>query len=185
MPKQRASPGASDKRSIGKSSRSRKRPPSLSRRIRDEVKTAAEILAFVMGVLGILYLPRLANIAITTITILGLILFRRRSSIQIFRNLRSRSTSRAYLYALGFVALIAIIGSFSFIIGNKLGQTSAARSILKSLDLPAHPIPPPRPRFPGDVSLDEYCRSEGPYTVMAPTRERNVRANRGRATSIL
>jgi hypothetical protein len=42
---------------------------------------------------------------------MGIFLVRRRSSIQAFRKLRSHSMARAFVYTIGFVALIGFIGS--------------------------------------------------------------------------
>jgi hypothetical protein len=148
---------------------SKRRRVTLSQRVKKELGVSSAVVGFVGTILGLLYLPRLVNVAAIIGTILVAFLVQRRDSILLFKDLRSQGKVRAYLLVPGVAVLICVVAGVSFYVGNKLGQTSAARNILKSLDLPARPIPPPRPRFPGDVNLDEYCRSQGPYQVASPT----------------
>jgi hypothetical protein len=67
-----------------------------------------------------------------------------------------------------FLVAVGLIGTTTFLLGKQIGHTSGVREVLRDLNLPAGQLHPPRPRFPGDVNLDEYCRSRGPYQVMVP-----------------
>jgi hypothetical protein len=169
MPKRQAEARASDKRGRAKRSRSQRGMASLPRQIWGDVKLYGVLFGGVGTFLGLLDFSWLVNISIVAGSMLVVFLLRRESTLLILRRLYLQSAFNAYLYAVVFVAAVAMVGYSAFVVGKQAGYASGVRSVLTALDLPTRPLPPPRPRFPGDVNLDEYCRSEGPYQVMAPT----------------
>jgi hypothetical protein len=169
MSTRRADARASDKDRRAKRSRSRRKTASLPRWIWNDVKLYGSVFGGVGTFMGLLDFSWLVNISIVAASMLVVFVLRRESTLLILRRLYLQSAVYAYLYAVVFVAVVVLIGYFAFVVGKQAGYASGVRSVLAALDLPARPLPPPRPRFPGDVNLDEYCRSEGPYQVMAPT----------------
>jgi hypothetical protein len=168
MPKRRAEARASDKDGRAKRSRSRKGMASLPRRIWGDVKLYGSVFTGVGTFVGLLGFSRLVNISIVTSSMLVVFLFRRKETLLILRRLYVQSAFYAYLYAVVFVAVVTIVGYSAFLVGKQAGYASGVRSVLTSLDLPIRPLPLPHPRFPGDVNLDEYCRSQGPFEVRGP-----------------
>src|SRR4029453_1546543 len=169
MPKRQTEARASDKGRRARHSRSRRAMASLPRQIWGDVKLYGLVFGGVGTFLGLLDFSWLVNISIVAGSMLVVFLFRRESTVLIVKRLYLQSAFYAYLYAVVFMAVVAIAGYSMFVAGKHAGYASGVRSVLTALDLPTRPLPPPRPRFPGDVNLDEYCRSEGPYQVMAPT----------------
>jgi hypothetical protein len=141
---------------------------TLSQRMRSELKVYARPIVAVMTILGILYFPRWVNIGVVVLTAAVVFATRADTTVLILKSLRSKGSLKASLYLASFLVAVGLIGTAAFIVGSQIGHTSGVREALRDLDLPAHPLPPPRPRSPGDVNLDEYCRSLGPYQVMAP-----------------
>jgi hypothetical protein len=169
MTRRRAKAKASQKDGGAKRSRSRRGMASLPRQVWNDAKLYVLVFGIVGTFLGLLKLSWFANISIAAVSMLCVFAFRSESTLLILRGLYLQSAFYAYVYAVVFVAVVAAIGYLAFFAGKQAGYTSGVRSVLKALDLPTRPLPPPRPRFPGDVNLDEYCRSKGPYQVIAPT----------------
>jgi hypothetical protein len=169
MARRRAEARASDKDRRAKRSRSPSGTASLRRWIWNDVKFYGSVFGGVGTFVGLLNLSWLANISIVAGSMLVVFAFRRKSTLLILRRLYLQSAFYAYFYSVVFVVVVVLIGYFAFVVGKQAGYNSGVRSVLADLELPTRPLPPPRPRFPGDVNLDEYCRSEGPFQVMAPT----------------
>jgi hypothetical protein len=142
---------------------------SLPHQIWTDLKLYGLVFGVVGTLLGLLRLSPIINVSILAGSMLVVFLLRRESTLLILRILYVQSAFYPYLYALAFLAVVATAGYCAFVVGKHAGYTSGVRSVLTALDLPTRPLPPPRPRFPGDVNLDEFCRSKGPYQVMAPT----------------
>jgi hypothetical protein len=138
------------------------------RGIRRELAAYGGTFGVVTGFVGLLDLSPLTNILLVAGSLLVVFLFRRRTTYIILATLYSQSAFFAYFYAIVFLAVLAMVGWSTFAIGKKAGYTDGTRKVLASLNLPVRPLPPPRPRFPGDVNLDEYCRTLGPYTPFGP-----------------
>jgi hypothetical protein len=117
---------------------------------------------------SILYLPRWVNIGIILLTALVVFIIRADTTVLLAKNVRSKGASSTLIYSIAFLVIVGVVASGSFLIGKQIGLNSGVRRVLKDLDLPARPLPPPRPRSPGEVNLDEYCRSRGPYQIMVP-----------------
>jgi hypothetical protein len=141
---------------------------SLRRRMAKELGTYGVALGLVTGVEGALGFSRLVNVSIMAVSMFFVFLFRRRTTSLILARLYSESAFYPYLYSVVFATIVLMTGYFTFSIGKNLGYTSGVRSTLTSLNLPVRPLPPPRPRFAGDLNLDEFCRAEGPYTPFGP-----------------
>jgi hypothetical protein len=93
---------------------------------------------------------------------------RYRSVYNFLRSLRSLEPPKLVMYAVSAVILIVFIGGAGYMIGNRLGQAEGVRDTLTALNLPRRPLPPPPRRFPGEVNVDAFCRSEGPYHAVTP-----------------
>jgi hypothetical protein len=169
MPRQQAQAKADTKRSRAKSFRSKRRLAALRRRILGELAVYGGTFGFIANLLGLLGLSRLLNVSIAAASLVIVFLFRRRSTVLVLKTLYLQSAFYPYLYVVAFILVLAVVGYSTFAAGKKAGYSAGVRSVLTVLNLPTRPLPPPPPRFPGDVNLDEYCRSRGPYQVMAPT----------------
>jgi hypothetical protein len=169
MAKRRAEVRASDKGRKAKRSRSPRGMASLPRQIWGDVKLYGWVFSGVAAFLGVLGLSWLANVSIIAVSMLVVFIIRYESTLLILKRLYIQSAFYASLYAVILVVVVAIVAYSAFLVGKQAGYTSGVRRVLTSLNIPTRPLPPPRPRFPGDLDLDEYCRSEGPYQVMAPT----------------
>ena len=118
--------------------------------------------------LGALGLSRLMFLGSTTALMLIFYLLRYRSVSALLRNLKPHWSFKVATYLFVAMALAAAVGVIGFRVGSKLGQTEGIRRTLRALNLPVRPLPPPRPRFPGHVDVDAFCRSEGPFRAVAP-----------------
>jgi len=150
------------------SSRPTRQAATIPQRVWNELKVYGIPIGAVTSLLGILYLPRWINVSLVILTAGIVFAIRADTTVPIVKILRSKGGFRAYLYFASFLLAVGLIGTATFILGRQIGHTSGVREVLQDLDLPTRPLPPPRPRFPGDLNLDEYCRSEGPYQIMVP-----------------
>jgi hypothetical protein len=125
-------------------------------------------LSLVTGVEGALGYSRYVNVTIIVVSLFVVFLFRRQTTLLVITSLYSQSAFYAYVYFAVFAAVVFLIGYGGFLVGKKVGYASGVRSALTSLNLPVRPLPLPRPRFAGDLNLDEYCRAEGPYMPFGP-----------------
>jgi predicted lysophospholipase L1 biosynthesis ABC-type transport system permease subunit len=166
MPRQQAQAKVDTKRSRAKSFRSKRRLAALRRRILGELAVYGGTFGFIANLLGLLGLSRLLNVSIAAASLVIVFVFRRQSTVLVLKTLYLQSAFYPYLYVVAFVLVLAIVGYLTFAAGKKAGYSAGVRSVLTALNLPTRPPPP---RFPGDVNLDEYCRSRGPYQAMAPT----------------
>jgi hypothetical protein len=165
---QRKARGRSSKKKRTRGSATSTRVAPLLRRVARELRAYSVPIAAVTSLLGILYLPRWINIGLVLLTATVVFIIRADTTILVAKNLRSKGASSTFVYSIIFLVIIGIVGTGSFLVGKQIGLTSGIRQVLKDLDLPVRPLPPPRPRFPGDLNLDEYCRSQGPYQIMVP-----------------
>lgn len=140
----------------------------LSQLLTPEVTAWLTALGVTTGVLGALGLSRLAFLGWTAAGMLTFYLLRYRSVSVLLRSLQSRWSFKALLYGFVALALATAVGVVGFRVGSRLGQTEGIRKTLRALKLPVRPLPPPRPRFPGHVDVDAFCRSEGPFQAVAP-----------------
>ena len=159
MPKHKASGTVRDKKKRAGSFPPKGQSAKLSQRIWSELKVYSAPIAAVTSLLGILYLPRWVNIGAVLLTAAAVFAIRADTTIFILKSLWSKGSLRASLYLASFLVAVGLIGTTTFLLGKQIGHTSGVREVLRDLNLPAGQLHPPRPRFPGDVNLDEYCRS--------------------------
>ena len=141
---------------------------TLRQRIARELSAYGATLGLVTGVEGALGYSRVVNVIVMVVGLFVVFLFRRRTTLLFVTSLYSHSAFYASIYCIVFVAIVILIGYGTSFVGKNLGYASGVRSALTSVNLPVRPLPPPRPRFAGDLNLDEYCRAEGPYMPFGP-----------------
>jgi len=168
MPRQQAQAKADTKRSRAKAFRSKRRQAALRRRILGELAVYGGIFGFIANFLGLLGLSPLLNVSIAAASLVVVFLFRRRSTVLVLKTLYLQSAFYPYLYVVAFILVLAMVGYSTFAAGKKAGYSAGVRNVLTALNLPTRPLPPPPPRFPGDVNLDEYCRSRGLIKLWRP-----------------
>jgi hypothetical protein len=139
----------------------------LSRQWRREGARLAAAFAVIEGLLGLLSLSWIANIAFAALGMLAYTVIRYQPVSVLLRPLQSLGLPTLTVYLLSAIVLAIGVGLISFKTGNKLGETQGIRKALSALNLPVRPLPPPPPRFPGHVDVDAFCRSEGPYHAVA------------------
>jgi hypothetical protein len=133
-----------------------------------ELSAYGATLSIVTGIEGVLGYSRSVNVVIILASLFIVFLFRRRTTLLVVTSLYTHGAFYAYAYCVVFGAIVLLIGFGAFLIGKNLGYASGVRKALTSVNLPVRPLPPPRPKFAGDLNLDEYCRAEGPYMPFGP-----------------